>query len=388
MWKVWTRIREAYDWGERSHFGWHVIWPYLKETFGLSTGAGVLMAVLASFRELSWFGILCSGLLGFVVVSVGYIAITQHRLNRRNKEAKEGEQTIFADAIPDLRVADSPSAVELFEGRERDKLFPLLETEKLMAWARPMYSGLPPGSGNAPLARLPGATWAGHVFFNYPSDGSSRMINQTFIRTKGRLESKWYDIHLNRMEIGRLWPAVASEPPKSAQDHIPDSAQSSNPIVDWKLAPDAVEAFAEEDLIAKRDKERERFEVSCLKRHDAEEELRKLYKTLPNAYVTEGSEEEKAIRRYQMQIKNYGTLERLSEPELRRAWDELRADLHKKLVVGDLVAKGFREPHVSGGDEVEISSAEWRILTLDNVNSTARTKDHGVAYSGLLIRKS
>ena len=45
--------------------------------------------------------------------------------------------------VPDIRVADLPNIVRLFEGKDGDKLIPLLEAEKLFAWARPMGKGEP-----------------------------------------------------------------------------------------------------------------------------------------------------------------------------------------------------------------------------------------------------
>ena len=42
------------------------------------------------------------------------------------------------DGLPDLRVADHKRVAALFESEERDKLFPLMESERLFVWARPM----------------------------------------------------------------------------------------------------------------------------------------------------------------------------------------------------------------------------------------------------------
>ena len=78
----------------------------------------------------------------------------------------------------------------------------------------------------------------------------------------------------------------------------------------------------------------------------------------------------------------------LAKDELRLAWNELRGDIHKKLSGGELIAEGFRAPHVAGSAEIEISSAEWRILFLDTAKSEAIKKDGGESvYTGLMICK-
>jgi hypothetical protein len=78
----------------------------------------------------------------------------------------------------------------------------------------------------------------------------------------------------------------------------------------------------------------------------------------------------------------------MAKDELRRAWDALRADIHAKLLNGNLVARGFRCPHVVGSSEVVIPASEWRVLFLENVKSEASSKTSSDAlYEGVVIRK-
>jgi hypothetical protein len=111
---------------------------------------------------------------------------------------KESTESPYLD-IPDLRVADDSAALRLFDGPERDKLFPLLEAEHISAWARPMRVGQPP------LTSLPGTTWKSRQLHFFPK-GRNGQCNQTFIKTIARQETTHYDLYLNRAQIDRLWP--------------------------------------------------------------------------------------------------------------------------------------------------------------------------------------
>ena len=102
------------------------------------------------------------------------------------------------DDLPDTRVADNARVCALFEGNERDKLFPLLEAEKITAWARPM-------KGDDHLKLLPGSTWRTHNFVFLPKQ-SPQTQNQTFVRL--RQESVWFYVHLNQRQIERVWPEL------------------------------------------------------------------------------------------------------------------------------------------------------------------------------------
>src|SRR5260370_13463975 len=105
----------------------------------------------------------------------------------------------FADSTPDLRVADDRLVIALFDGDERDKLLPLLEAEKVTAWARPM------GRGEPPLTKLSGQLWKTHYLLSLPREGQWNRA-QTFLKTKARNETSYYDLYLNEVQIASLWP--------------------------------------------------------------------------------------------------------------------------------------------------------------------------------------
>lgn len=106
------------------------------------------------------------------------------------------EPADIADSYPNLRVADFPRVAELFGG---DKLIPLLEAEKIIAWGRR-------GSGEPPLIKIPGNIWASNDLYHLPKTQEGTR-NQTFIRPKGRrYDTVYFDVHLNRAQIERAWP--------------------------------------------------------------------------------------------------------------------------------------------------------------------------------------
>jgi hypothetical protein len=163
-----------------------------------------------------WVASLAAGLLVSIIVFV--IAAIRAILRIQNnssaeKLTAEKPSTDFDEFIPDLRVADSPAALKLFDGTDGDKLLPLLEAEKIIAWARRI--GGNPGDEPAPL-KVPGTVWRDHYFkFNPRPDGPGR-INQTFIKTRSRDELVYYDVFLNSAQIRRVWPKF--EQPLAASD--------------------------------------------------------------------------------------------------------------------------------------------------------------------------
>lgn len=169
------------------------------------------------------------------------------RKTRSDRNPNDGKAVILsadlAESLPNLRVADSPDAIALFDGRERDNIIPLLEAGKLTAWARGM------GAGEPALLKLDGSIWRSHYLQFLPKKpGEVKAKNQTFLKTNARHESSYYDIFLNLEQSRKIWP------------HL--QAGTDDP---WKAAPEAVEAFAESDLIANRDRWKQDFEDALLR---------------------------------------------------------------------------------------------------------------------------
>jgi hypothetical protein len=153
----------------------------------------------------------------------------------------------------------------------------------------------------------------------------------------------------------------------------------------WKGAPDAVEAFAYPDLIAERDKWKEMFEDALLRGYEAQDKIAALRTQMGGIFGVDETDELGASQR---KLEVAAMQSDMAKGEVRRAWDKLRADIHAKLLNGNLVARGFRRPHTLGSPEVVIPASEWRILFLQNVTSEASSKTSSEAlYEGIVIRK-
>jgi hypothetical protein len=63
----------------------------------------------------------------------------------------------------------------------------------------------------------------------------------------------------------------------------------------------------------------------------------------------------------------------------------LRAGIHIRLLSGELIARGFREPFTHGAPYLTISRHEWHIIRLEE--GSTRAVGNGVAYVGVTIGK-
>jgi hypothetical protein len=142
----------------------------------------------------------------FAAFAVGLLVTGWVMIIRRRGQYEIGANSkieTFAEDTPDLRVADSSFVIALFDGNERDKLLPLLEAERLHSWGRPMRSEKI--GRDAALIILKSDVWRTHYLQHFPKEGQWERA-QTFLKTKGRHESAYYDVFLNKAQIARLWP--------------------------------------------------------------------------------------------------------------------------------------------------------------------------------------
>jgi hypothetical protein len=124
-------------------------------------------------------------------------------------EVAHTKEDEYADEIPDIRIADDTAASSLFESNERDKLLPLLERGRIEAWGRL-------GNSHPPLMKIPSDAWRMNYLVCYPAPTGG--INQTFLKSKARHESTYYDVYLNRAQLERVWPSLWH---KASLDRIP-----------------------------------------------------------------------------------------------------------------------------------------------------------------------
>lgn len=186
----------------------------IRWAVGIVIGAVCIVWNFAPAETLaSWFGHahewIANPLTRLVVLVVGLAIIGALLLVRR--EPKDQAPLIstpdavpFADSYGDIRVADYPAVLALFKDPERDKLIPLLEAEKISAWGRKPL-------GNPPPTKIPGTIWTSHYLFYLPRDEEG--INQTYVRPNNKYETIFFDVHLNKIQIERIWPGVAEATP-------------------------------------------------------------------------------------------------------------------------------------------------------------------------------
>jgi hypothetical protein len=126
-----------------------------------------------------------------------------------SKHVSEARTSEYTNEIPDVRIADDVVVSGLFDSSERDKLLPLLEGGKIDSWGRL-------GNGYPPLMKIPFDLWRTNYLIRYPAPSGG--INQTFLKSKARHESTYYDVHLNRSQLERAWPGLWT---KASLDRIP-----------------------------------------------------------------------------------------------------------------------------------------------------------------------
>jgi hypothetical protein len=116
-----------------------------------------------------------------------------------------GEPDDLAENYPNVRVADAPVVIQLFDGSERAKLIALLAGNVLRSWARVSADHTP-----SDLVQIDGLIWNTHRFLFIPKakDGEGT-INQTYLRPKGGHNSSHYDICLNYAQLKRVWPNLS-----------------------------------------------------------------------------------------------------------------------------------------------------------------------------------
>jgi hypothetical protein len=171
---------------------------------------------------------------------------------------------------------------------------------------------------------------------------------------------------------------------KASKNLIARAPQPPSSRVERKSAPEAIEAFAERALLEERDQWKEKFEKSYVASDEAEKEIRKLEDS-----GASGPDDIARLEQWRRRLRVHSMGQRIAGDELRRAWDAIRDDIEAKLRSGSLVAKGFRSPHAAGASEIDIEASEWRVLSLDNVESKAMRKGGDeIIYVGVAIGRS
>jgi hypothetical protein len=159
------------------------------------------------------------------------------RIAKASVELSPETESNLSSHFPDIRVADSPNTLALFDGKENIKLIPLLERERIMAWGRPRGIGEPP-----PLS-IPGDTWRTHQLDFHPHRDVPGMRNQTFLKRKGTGETAYYDVLLNRQQLRQVWPNFEPEyetrkEKSSASAAVEWNFDATGPFIGMTAEPD------------------------------------------------------------------------------------------------------------------------------------------------------
>jgi hypothetical protein len=148
--------------------------------------------------------------IGLEIVAIGGLGKvfewwdTSHSGNPASQ--KQGRPSASGETdYPTVRVADAEPILELFRNADdRRRLIALLEKGRINAWARSMARGpTTPLAYDTDLLAIPSAAWSTHELKFLPERGQGTR-NQTFLQTKDRGYSTYYDVWLNRQEIESL----------------------------------------------------------------------------------------------------------------------------------------------------------------------------------------
>lgn len=169
----------------------------------------------------------------------------------------------------------------------------------------------------------------------------------------------------------------------------------SPPVIkttEWKKPFEAIESFAEQPLVAAKNKWQEELAESSESLYQTRIKIAELERNQQNAADSAGGtpppEESPELAR-QRRLRQLAVLqEPFAANELRHIWADLRENICDKLESGEFAAKGIPAPYIAGKGETEIAPHEWRLLTIDPVKEQAIEKNSGeVKYIGIVIRK-
>jgi hypothetical protein len=151
------------------------------------------------FHEETSHGVHC-----FADRKTGRPAYTDLQVNRAEAlKLWSGEPADIADSYPNVRVADSPTVIDLFTGSERPRLIALLGSKKLTSWARIS------ADTSSDHVMLGGEIWGTHSFRFIPKQPDPGTINQTYLRSRKDSNSSHYDVCLNYAQLKRIWPGLS-----------------------------------------------------------------------------------------------------------------------------------------------------------------------------------
>jgi hypothetical protein len=177
--------------------------------------------------------------------------------------------------------------------------------------------------------------------------------------------------------------------PDKAERTVKSAVQAVPKVTPWKAARDALEIYADPELIKARDYWSERFRTAVEKETATKQHIQDIRDKFPNGDVPKDSDAWPDLEQAERRLRSNEMAVMHTQEEVRRLWFDIHADLNRQFLTGELVAKGNREPPVEGSSEVRNPSAEWRALMLHlDGKAVQRGIDGKVVYSGVVIRKA
>lgn len=172
--------------------------------------ASVLLAIWEVYSGATWPEVILYGLAALAII-LAILVLGSFLWERRTHHMPKSmpsvplnsiSQNSLAHQVANLRVADDPAVVSLFDGDEGDRLLSLIEADEIITWARPM------GQGEPPLTKLSGDQWKAFSF-RYMPKLNEQTKNQTFVKSKVNNDTFYYDVYLNRHQIEQAWPVIS-----------------------------------------------------------------------------------------------------------------------------------------------------------------------------------
>lgn len=161
---------------------------------------------------------------------------------------------------------------------------------------------------------------------------------------------------------------------------------AARPPIRWVKLADAIDEFCNPEFVSISIRYSNTFQQSLGRYREIEAEMQK---------VSDGgwTDRPEALEKYnelRNQYDRLGGVLSASQQGWRDIWSVLRDELTQKLIAGELVARGFVEPHSAGAVETSIKPAEWRILEPDLKQNAATKRGDStvVIYSSLEIARS
>ncbi|HLY04304.1 MAG TPA: hypothetical protein VKR31_01010 [Rhizomicrobium sp.] len=241
------------------------------------------------------------------------------------------------------------------------------------------------------------------VFYN------AKDVSQTHMQ-EGHTDYCYAELVVNREQLERLWPPLPIwkrfwrteprsdywgrpldknyrlvTPPSEFEapypyDSGPPPTLSGTDTTEWFAPSDAIDKFVDKDLTNGRDTAIKWLIEAPETKRLAEKQLREFEASAgPDTPDTP----EIAATRRRLQVSQMQL--RIGDDDLRFYWREIRRDLQERLAKGELIAKGFKSPHVADASEIIIPAAEWRFLQVNPKDATATGA--GVEYVGIAIAK-